>query len=278
VKPHLQQALVDGVTIGYLEQGLGTPVVFVHCAVADHRVWEAQREDVSSRYRYIAVDLRYFGAAPWPDDGTNYSLATHAHDLAGFIRQLGAGPVHVVGWSYGGSVALALAVKYPDLVLSLFLNEPALASTVEDLSDKVALAEEAKGIGEVRAALKAGDQAKAVQLVADWVNGQSGSFEALPPATRGVFLENGRTVAPHFMAPPAAITCGQLGQLRGPVTLAKGLHSRPYFNILTDSYHRCIPGSRLIVIPEARHWAPVQNTSAFNAALLDHLEGHSRNV
>jgi pimeloyl-ACP methyl ester carboxylesterase len=56
VKTTLKQALLDGATLTYLEQGQGVPVVFVHVAVADRRVWEAQREAVSNRYRYIALD------------------------------------------------------------------------------------------------------------------------------------------------------------------------------------------------------------------------------
>ena len=51
--------------------------------------------------RYIAYDQRYFGPAPWPDDGKHFSLATHANDLAAFLRQLDVGPAHHVGWSYG---------------------------------------------------------------------------------------------------------------------------------------------------------------------------------
>jgi pimeloyl-ACP methyl ester carboxylesterase len=73
-------------------------------------------------------------------------LATHANDLATFIQQLNAGPVGVVGWSYGGAVVLALAAQRPDLVRSLFLIEPALDSIVSDPADQGALAEERKGL------------------------------------------------------------------------------------------------------------------------------------
>lgn len=272
--PKLKQALVEGVALNYLEQGQGVTVVFVHGAFSDHRVWEAQRAEVSKRYRYIALDQRYFGAAPWSDNGTKYSVATHANDLAAFIQQLNTGPVHVVGWSYGGSVALVLAAQRPDLVRSLFLAEPALGSIVSDSADQRALAEERKGLGSAVAASKANDQAQAVRLFADWVNDQPGSFDASPSTIRNVFLENGRTLPAHFASPPPpAITCSQLGQFKVPVTVAKGQQSRPFFIILAETTHRCIPGSRLDVIPNARHMAPVQNTAAFTTALLAHLDG-----
>ena len=60
----------------------------------------------SSRYTQ-----RYYGSAPWPDDGRNFSFATHADDLARLIEKLNAGPAHLVGWSYGGGVATLAALK-----------------------------------------------------------------------------------------------------------------------------------------------------------------------
>lgn len=271
--PTNKQASVAGVNLKYLEQGQGATVVFVHGAFADHRVWEAQREVVAQGYRYIALDQRYFGNAPWPDDGSKYSLVTHTSDLAAFIRQSNAGPVHVVAWSYGGSIALALAVQHPELVRSLFLNEPALTSIVSDPADVKTLAEERKGVGPAAAASKANDLPESVRLFADWVNAQPGGFDTIQPSIRTVFLDNSRTIPLHFAAPPPPpITCAQLGQIKVPVTVTKGQLTRPFFAILADTTSRCVPGSQLVIVPNARHLAPTENASAFNAALLDHLE------
>jgi pimeloyl-ACP methyl ester carboxylesterase len=91
---------------------------------------------------------------------------------------------------------------------------------------------------------------------------------------RKVFLENSRTLPAQFAAPPPpANYCSQLPQLKAPVTVAKGQQSRAFFTLLAETTHRCIPNSRLIVIPNARHMAPMQNASAFNAAILGHLDG-----
>ena len=95
--PTTRQARVSGVALNYVEQGQGAPVVFVHGATIDHRAWEGQREAVARCYRYIALTQRYFGTDPWPDAGEQYSLTTHADDLTTFIRNLKAGPVHLVG-------------------------------------------------------------------------------------------------------------------------------------------------------------------------------------
>ena len=97
----LRTMSLDGATITYLDQGQGTPMVFVHGWFSDHRTWEPQREAVASRYRFIAIDQRYFGTAAWPDTGGQFSTTTHVADLAAFIRKVAGGPVYLVGQSYG---------------------------------------------------------------------------------------------------------------------------------------------------------------------------------
>ena len=125
-----KQVEVNGVRLSYVEHGSGEPILFVHGAFTDLRAWEPTREAVAKHYRSIAYTQRYFGTDPWPDDGNNFSVATHADDLARFIILLNIGPVHLVGWSYGGLVATTAAVKDPSLVRSLILYEPGVISVL----------------------------------------------------------------------------------------------------------------------------------------------------
>jgi len=159
---------VNGTTLTYLQQGSGTPVVLLHGAFADHRIWETQRNVVATKYQFIALTMRYFGTTPWPDSGSNFSQSTHVADVAAFIRGLNSGPVYVVGRSYGAATALALAVQHPQLVRALFLNEPPVPSAVTDPSDQKAVADDRKGVAAVAAAVKAGDNAEATRQFFDW--------------------------------------------------------------------------------------------------------------
>ena len=166
VDPALKQTTVNGTTLRYIEQGTGVPVIFVHGSIADHRTWDAQRDPTARKYRYIALDQRYFGPAPWMDEGKHFSIATHANDLAAFLRQLDVGPAHLVGWSYGAAVVLVLAVQYPELVRSLLLYEPGFATFVSDPTDLRAIAEGGKKMfaGGI-AAVQARDEAGAVRAL-----------------------------------------------------------------------------------------------------------------
>jgi pimeloyl-ACP methyl ester carboxylesterase len=272
--PTVRQASVNGVSLTYLEQGQGTPVVFVHGVLSDYRVWEGQREPVAQRYRCIVLTQRYYGTSPWPDGGEKFSRATHVDDFAAFIRGLKAGPVHVVGWSYGGAIALTLAVQHPELIKSLFVYEHSLITIVTDPADAKVLGEDRRDMlapGET--AFKAGDIAKAARLLVDGINGQLGMFDTLPAATRSATLDNARTLPLQFGAPPPPpISCGQLGQIKVPVAIAVGEFARRSYRILADTASRCIPGSRLIVIPKGRHAAPPEAPTAFNEALLGFLK------
>jgi pimeloyl-ACP methyl ester carboxylesterase len=265
--PSVKQMSVNDTNLTYLDQGQGVPAVFVHGAVSDHRIWEAQREVVSKHYRFIAIDQRYFGVAPWSDAGTHYSPAIHVADLAEFIRQLNAGPVHLVGRSYGATISLIVAIKHPELVRSLVLNEPPLTSIVDDPEQQKVLSEQRKGLASFTEAEKAGNAVEATRLLLDWVNNQPGGFDQL----KSMHLDNARTVL--LNAPPLdnPVTCAQLRQLKVPSTLTRGEMTRPFFIVFAETANRCIPGSRLIIIANARHGSPDQNPAAFNDALLSFL-------
>jgi pimeloyl-ACP methyl ester carboxylesterase len=128
----VRQMTVNGVELSFVGEGKGTPVVFVHGAVADLRYWEPQRQATVVRRRFIAYTYRYHGTTAWADDGKNYNWATHAADLAAFIAGLKAGPVHLVGLSYGGSLAAIVASKQPELVRTLTLAEAGLSSLIAE--------------------------------------------------------------------------------------------------------------------------------------------------
>jgi pimeloyl-ACP methyl ester carboxylesterase len=270
--PTLKKVSINGVTLTYLEQGTGPAVLFLHGAYADHRIWGTQREAVAKSYRFIALDFRYFGTAPWPDNGVHFSQATHVADVVAFVRELKIGPVYLVGRSYGATTALVVAIQHPELVRALFLNEPGLASAVTDPADQRAVTEDRKCMAGVGAAAKAGNTAEATKLFHECVNGEPGGFDTLPPVSRAMHLDNARTV-PLQLNPvsPIRTTCEQLGRIKVPTEITKGELTRPYYQITVTAVQHCIPGSRLITIKGARHGSPSQQPAEFNEALLAFL-------
>lgn len=273
--PRIGQAEVHGVKLTYVEQGKGIPVVFVHGALSDHRVWEPQREAVAQHYRFISYTQRYFGTDPWPDEGKNFSAMTHAADLAEFVRVLNAGPVHLVSWSYGGLVAMLMALEHPELVRSQVLFEPTIRSLIADLPEaKAAIAEVASVYSPAIAATKSGDSTQATKLFMEAVfRLPPGGFDTESEVWRNIWLDSARSAPLQVAAPPPpAVTCDRLKATKSPMLVIKGANTYPMWALISESIVSCAPGSRLTIIPNVNHDGPMRNPAAFNSALLDFLK------
>jgi pimeloyl-ACP methyl ester carboxylesterase len=261
---------VNSVDLSYIDDGVGTPVVFVHGAWMDLRYWEPQRERVAAHHRFVAYTLRYHGTAPWPDDGKNYSAATHAADLAGFVHQLNAGPVHLVGLSMGGRLAMMVALEHPDLLRSLTVLEPPLHDLLDELPEAQAARDDwRRGFEALRMKAQAGDAIGATRLFYELVNDQGpGALDVQPEPFRQMVLDNARTVPLALSARPPEFSRAILNDVKSPTLVVRGEQSPPSFAWINGLIAQGIPGSRLVVIPKAAHLMSYQNPAAFNEALL----------
>lgn len=115
---------VNGAELAYIEQGTGAPLVYVHGSVSDVRYLQPEIPALAEHFRTIVYSRRY----AWPNEALGEDaldpMEQHVDDLAGLIRALDAAPAHVAGISHGGSICLLLAVRHPDLVRTLILEEP----------------------------------------------------------------------------------------------------------------------------------------------------------
>jgi len=127
--------------------------------------------------------------------------------------------------------------------------------------------------------LKSGDAASATKMFFDLVNNRGeGAFERQPEPFRRMVLDNARTL-PLLLpalasAPPAALSCSGLGGVSAPALVVGGADTLSYFALTNEVVPRCIPDSRLVVVPEATHLMSWQNPAAFNEALLSFLAQH----
>ena len=267
---HLQ---VNGVELSYIDQGTGAPVVFVHGAFSDLRIWERQRPAVAQSYRFIAYNQRDHGPEPWPDAGQHYSAATHAADLAAFLGALPVGPAHLVAHSSGGGVATLVALDHPDLVRSVTLAEPAIGTLLADLPEgKAPLDDRAQVLAQVRAAVNAGDALQATKVLFEWVDNEGpGTFDRQPEAVHQMFRDNARTLPLLLAAPPPALSCATLGGVKASTLVIEGERTRRFFALIDEVVVRCLPGSRLVTIAQATHPMFVQQPGAFNDALVQFL-------
>ncbi|TNC23192.1 alpha/beta fold hydrolase [Amycolatopsis alkalitolerans] len=100
-------------------------VVYVHGLGGSSTNWTDLAMLLSPFANGVSVDLPGFGFSE-PVRGFRFGLDEHADELAKFVEGLGGGPVHLVGNSMGGAVALLLAARRPDLVRTLTVISPAM--------------------------------------------------------------------------------------------------------------------------------------------------------
>ena len=121
----MKRARTDGAELEYEVSGTGEPVVFIHGAlIADTFRPLLTEPSLTGRYRLVLYHRRGYAGSSRAS-GT-VSITQQAADCRALLRHLGVKRAHVVGHSYGGDVALQLALDTPDVVHSLALLEPGL--------------------------------------------------------------------------------------------------------------------------------------------------------
>lgn len=96
----------NGLEIAYRRSGEGPPLVLVHGAGDDGRVWRPQLAALANEFTVVAWDEP--GAGRSSDLPPDFSLAEYGNALAALVEALGLGPAHVAGISWGGTVVQEL--------------------------------------------------------------------------------------------------------------------------------------------------------------------------
>lgn len=104
----------------YETTGDGHPLLLISGLNNDHAVlWHGVREPLSKDYKVIAYSPR--GIAPSSSPDATYTVEQMADDAAALLSKLGIVSAHVLGYSMGGMIAQALAVRHPDKVDNLVI-------------------------------------------------------------------------------------------------------------------------------------------------------------
>src|SRR5208283_3036305 len=177
----LPEIQVNGIKLYYELTGMhGDPVVLVHGSWGDHSNWDAVVPGLSENFRVLIYDRR--GHSRSEKSATQGSGDEDASDLSALIMKLGLVPAHVVGNSFGASIAVKLAAKQSTIFRSLSIHEPPLFDLLsDDPSAKQGLLEMRSRINAVKKVLESGDAQKGARFFVETVAFGPGAWETLPP-------------------------------------------------------------------------------------------------
>ena len=249
----MSTATVNGVRLFYELTGDGPPLVFVHGSWGDHTIWNLVVPALAERFRVLVYDRRGHGQSERPPG--QGSAEEDAADLAALIAHLGLVPAHVVGTSYGASLALRLAIRHPDLARSLAVHEPPLLDLpLDDPADARAAKEVKERSAAVAARLAAGDMEGGARDFFDTVAFAPGTWDTLPPEWQRVFVAHAPTFLDETRDPERrALDLGGLAAFRGPVLLTYGEQSPSFYAPIVFRVAAALPQAETRVIADASH-------------------------
>jgi esterase len=264
--PGVKTLEVNGYELAYLEKGVGVPLVLLHGTAVDYRYFTASMDALAVGHRVIAVSLRHHYPERWDGKG-DYNLPLLASDVAEFIRKLNAGPVHLVGHSYGGTVAMLVARSSPQLLRSVVSVEGmghasnlAPTLTTEEAAARAQMLRQREAMferGDVDAALK------------DFVARTGAAWDRLPEATRQSLRDNAWVLYAGDKAGRVEVPCEELRRLPIPALLIQGEKTTPFYVTTSDNLARCLSRVERATVAGAPHAAPRTHPAEFAKVVHD---------
>lgn len=243
--------------------------VLLHCALAHSGAWSGVAERLGDRLSMIAPDMPGHGrSGSWDQRGDLHDQVTAiARDC------LGRGG-HVIGHSFGATVALRLAIEDRARVHSVTLIEPVLFAAAGQSRPDI-LADYLAAAGPFSNALRQGDWADAAAHFLDiWGDGRD--WTTLGDRERDLIASQMRVIRetdPCLTQDTAGLLqTGRLEAIACPVLLIRGDRSEPVIRAIHETLLRRIPNAAESVLAGAGHMGPITHPAKVATLIRDHLD------
>jgi esterase len=216
----MSEVRVNGVSLYYEEHGVGEPILCIHGTGSSAAFWADAAEELAAHGRAIVYDRRGCFRSERPEPYAT-TVRQQTDDAAALIDALGAAPAIVNGRSYGGAIALDLALRYPDRVRALVLLEPG------DIG--LPLSEPAtRWLAEIEEQVLAAAETDMSSVAETMMRGVlgDGAWEGFPEPAKQMFTGNGPAIVAEFRGGVLDVGAEQLGTILQPALLVAAESSR----------------------------------------------------
>ena len=232
---------VNGVRLYYEEQGSGAPILCIHGGGSSAIAWDGAAKELAKLGRVITYDRRGCARSERPVPYERTSVAEQAADAAELIEALAAAPAVVIGRSYGGTMAIDLAIRYPDRVRALVLLEPdaprelapAAVAWVEPVTRRLR-----------KVAAHLGVDAVAEALITEVAGNDA--WDSFPDEVRRTLSRNGPAILAELEGEwwlEAELT--SIAKIEQPTLVVMAADSPPEFHQAPEALAEAIPNARL---------------------------------
>ena len=252
--------------------GSPVPVIALHCSGADSNQWQSLRDALGNAFALFAPE--HFGCervGPWPGERA-FTIDDEAERTLALVDSCD-GEVHLVGHSYGGGVALHVALQRRNRIASLTLYEPSAFHLLPLIgpAGRRADAEISEVARETATRLFAGDYRGGAAHFIDYWNG-AGAFQRMLPRVQAALTRWAPKIPLDFralmqvMAPLdayAALTC--------PVLLMRGEHAPVPTRAIAEALADVLPRGHLQVVPGCGHMGPLTHPGLVLPSMVSHI-------
>lgn len=255
--------------VDYDESGTGTALVFVPGSCSTGAAWRPIISALGSGHRCVTTSLLGYGRTSERRTCEDPDIRHEAEMLESVVRKAG-GSVHLVGHSFGGLVALAVALRGNLSLESLTILEAPATEILLDANDEASHRDFRRMTDAYIREFSSGN-AEAIAAMVDFYGG-AGTFATWPPRVRAYAVE---TTAVNILDWATAygfpLSASALAQINIPVLVVRGVESHRAVQRANGLVAKSIRNAKLVTLEAARHFMIATHATELAPLIAAHV-------